>query len=286
MSDEPISEGVLTDAFAHIRTLYVGGHPDVMKVRDAMKLAVDVLSRVSDDAIAATDDPEAAERLEQAMTMVRAAVVGTLSAIRAPDPPDPPRARGARAAGRSRQPSKSTLLRIFAGQPRERERPPDPPAPQAPPNGHLPALLSQIEGALLTADRLLASSEPPAAERVQASWPEDKDLLDLMHELLSAHHERDGEHAMREIARLKDDLRLRYGIEAVAFDEENGHCFQYVENVDSADPRVTTVRPALVAPDGLLRKGEVRGPARTARVAGNAAAQGHETTDQERPDDD
>jgi hypothetical protein len=126
----------------------------------------------------------------------------------------------------------------------------------------MPRLLDQVEAAFEAVDRLLAAAQPPPPERVEVPWADDHDLMNLMHELFSAETENDGELALRRIAHLKSDLSTRHGIDVVLFDGTNDALFSFGRNLDPADPRYTTVRPALVTADRTLRRGEVRGPVR------------------------
>jgi hypothetical protein len=211
------------------------------------------------------------DRIALAEEVLRSTIVGTLYAVRRPPPP--PRSRPAPRRPPERSNPLQPLARLFG-----REDEPQHPGPREQVEGarvaesrrppaptvHTPLLLQQVQAAFEAADRLLAAAEPPPPERVQVPWAEDRELVDLLHELLSAHAEQDGELALRHIARLKQDLALRHDIETVDFDGENDRYFSFGRNADPADRRITTVRPALVVSGRVARRGEVRGPPPTA----------------------
>ncbi len=250
-------EGVLASAFARVRQGLETDLPGLASVRDATKALREALERLP-EACAGED----AGPVALAGDMVRAAVLGTLGAVRGSDPPasnhrEEPR-RGGRRGG--------LIDKIRPGDNhRDREpdrRPEEPPRLPSEPAVHTPTLLDQLTAAFEAADRVLAAAEPPPPERVVLGWAEDTQLLDVFHELLTADAERDGELALRHIAHLKSTLRLQHGIEAVEYDEGTENAFTYMQHTDPADRRILTVRPALVASGRLLRRGEVRGPKR------------------------
>ncbi|MBB5121037.1 hypothetical protein AF335_20220 [Streptomyces eurocidicus] len=203
--------------------------------------------------------PNSRRQLAAAVDLLRAVSLGTLAAVRAPAAPPqrPPRPSSPLAP----------LLRLLPlGLDEDhRHEPPRPPRPTV----HTPTLLDQLQAAAEAADRLLAEAEPPAPERVPLRWSEDRDVLNLLRDLLSAHAERDGELALRHIDRLRKDLVLRHDIAVVDFDGTNDALFSFVMHPDPGEGEFVTSRPALVAADGrVLRPGEVRGPARTQSPAG------------------
>ncbi|ARZ71966.1 hypothetical protein M1P56_13905 [Streptomyces sp. HU2014] len=201
------------------------------------------------------DTPNSRRQLAAAVDLLRAVSLGTLAAVRAP----------ATTGAQPQRPSSplSPLLRLLPlglGDEDRREERPRPPRPTV----HTPTLLDQLQAAAEAADRLLAEAEPPAPERVPLRWSEDRDVLNLLRDLLSAHAERDGELALRHIDRLRKDLALRHDIAVVDFDGTNDPLFSFVVHPDPEERNFVTSRPALVAADGrVLRPGEVRGPART-----------------------
>lgn len=192
------------------------------------------------------DAGAAAVQLRGVEDLVRAAVLGSLTTVRVPPRPVPPRPRPAE--DRGLLPFRIPLL----GGP--------PPAPPPPPAGpvlmvHVPTLLDQLQAVFEAADRLLAAAVPPPPREVVRAWADDKDLVDLFHDLLTADLAEDGELALRHCAQLRHDLRLRYGIRRVLFDGSNEEYFAF-----SAGEGGTTIRPALVTEEGrILRRGEVRG---------------------------
>src|SRR5262249_42169979 len=129
---------------------------------------------------------------------------------------------------------------------------------------HVPALFDQIEAALEAADRALAAAAPPPPVRVPVPWSDDRELMDLVQDLLAAGVEGDGELALRHIARLRADLLLRHRIEAVDVDGAREGLFSFPQDTgprDTAQPSAepVTVRPALLGDGGrVLRRGEVR----------------------------
>lgn len=199
-------------------------------------------------------------QLVEAVEMIRAAAIGILSAMRAPAVPPPPPERPA--------PPRPRRIPIFGGrgdgrgEPRRDHRRDEPPPPPPRPVVHTASLLDSVQAAAEAADRLLAEAAPPPAERVTRPWAEDRDLVNLLRDLMTARQEQDPEYALRLLDRLHEDLALHHGIDVVAYDGGNGALFAFGRHTDPDRTDVVTVRPALVGADGrVLRPGEVRRPA-------------------------
>jgi hypothetical protein len=204
------------------------------------------------------DEGAAAVQLRGVEDLVRAAVLGSLTTLRIPPRPVPPRPRTPEDRG-GIFPFRIPLLSS-----------PPPPPPPPPPTGpvlvvHVPTLLDQLQAVFEAADRVLAAAEPPPAERVVQPWADDKELVDLFHDLLTADLEDDGELALHHVTRLRKELVLRHGIRRVLFDGSNEEYFAFTAGPGAGGN--TTIRPALVTDDGrILRRGEVRGSGRAADV--------------------
>ncbi|MEU7594883.1 hypothetical protein AB0B79_17885 [Streptomyces sp. NPDC039022] len=192
------------------------------------------------------------------MELVRAAVVGTLAAVRAPTLPQP----------RPSPPRRSPfhlLLTGFGGDEddRRREREHEEELLRVRrPVAHTVSLLEQLHAALESADRLLAEAEPPPPEKVPLAWHEDDELVNLLRDLMAAHSEHDGELALRRIAGLRQELSLRHDIDVVDFDGTNEWLFTVGRQPGGpAGGDCRTVQPALVLKDGrILRRGEATMP--------------------------
>ncbi|MFE0045295.1 hypothetical protein [Streptomyces albireticuli] len=265
-----MSRDILATAFKRQRPqldIRLEDHATTENATAALRAALERLDPAS--AAAPGEDregtPNSRRQLAAAVDLLRAVSLGTLAAVRAPAA-----TTGARPPQRSSSPL-TPLLRLLPlglGDEDHREERTRPPRPTV----HTPTLLDQLQAAAEAADRLLAEAEPPAPERVPLRWSEDRDVLDLLRDLLSAHAERDGELALRHIDRLRKDLALRHDIAVVDFDGTNDSLFSFVVHPDPEERNFVTSRPALVAADGrVLRPGEVRGPARKPFPAG-----GHE----------
>lgn len=257
-----MSRDILATAFKRQRPqldIRLEDHATTETATAALRAALERLDPASAPGGDREATPNSRRQLAAAVDLLRAVSLGTLAAVRAPAAP----------AQRPPRPSSplTPLLRLLPlGLDDDRRH--EPPRPVRP-TVHTPTLLDQLQAAAEAADRLLAEAEPPAPERVPLRWSEDRDVLNLLRDLLSAHAERDGELALRHIDRLRKDLALRHDIEVVDFDGTNDALFTFVAHPDPGERDFVTSRPALVAADGrVLRPGEVRGPARTPAPAG------------------
>ena len=203
------------------------------------------------------------ERLDQLQEAVRAGFVGALRAIRSPaaGPPGPtpsgPDANERHDEGR-----------ILGVVPRFWQPPPAPaPRPAAarpaPARVDVSLLLSALEGALASADRVLDAAEPLPAERVPIPWAEDSDWMELCQDLLRARLTDDGALALSHIERLRRWLPDRHGIDVIETYDGNDEHFRVIT---ATDPAITTpriLRPALVirGRPGVVLRGEVILPA-------------------------
>ncbi|MET7606615.1 hypothetical protein ABZS96_29790 [Streptomyces avermitilis] len=270
-----MSEGFLTSVFRHQRSQLEIRLDDSIGTDAATAALREVLERLDAASYGASyraPGQEPGDRLRDAdrqqllaaVDLLRAAVVGTLSAVRAPAVAPPPR---------HRPPARrSPFPRIpFLGlgnddedwreaQEREREelRRRQPQRPTV----HTLSLLDQVQAAVEAADRLLTTAELPPPERVVRPWSEDAELVNLLRDLMAAHAVWDGELALRHVDRLRKNLALMHDIKVVDFDGTNEELFAFGTHQDPSDKRVVTVQPALMAADGrVLRRGEVREPA-------------------------
>lgn len=220
------------------------------------------------------------ERLEQLQQSLRAGFVGALRAILPPaaGPAPPPRPDTPGGPGRGDE-------GLFRGRmPWSRHEPPAPAAvaPPAPARVDISLLLSALEGALASADRVLESAEPLPAERVPIPWAEDSDWMELCQDLLQARLADDGPLALRHIERLRRWLPSRHGLEVIeAYDGKDEH-FRVIPASDPAITEPRTLRPALVRNDrpGAVLRGEVVLPAGdlTATTTASPNAAGEETS--------
>jgi hypothetical protein len=251
----------------------LAGHPRLRELMRYEYVSADVAKRalreVFDDierefdtgwgARAAETDEERQRR--EAVRLLRATIVGTLSAVLSPPPsasgrPPPPLP--------PQRPVRIPLIGLSFGE----ARPPGPPAEKrdSRPRVHTPTLHSQLLAAFEAADELLAAARPRPPERVTRPWSKDAELIDTLHDLLAAGVFGDGEMGLRYIAGLRGKLAQHHDIEVVAYDGSNDELFTVSPNRDpanSADPRGTTLRPALLVHGQLLRRGEARAPAPT-----------------------
>ncbi|MFK8843881.1 hypothetical protein [Streptomyces sp. Ac-502] len=254
-----MSEGHLSAAFQSARTkleLTLDDQPATEQATHAIRAALTRLAREAET----HPDLDASERRQTAaaVELVRAAVVGTLAAVRAPALPQP----------RPSPPRRSPFHLILNGfgsdeEDRRREREHEEELLRVRrPVAHTVSLLEQLHAALESADRLLAEAEPPPAERVPIAWHEDGELVNLLRDLMAAHSENDGELALRRIARLRQELALRHDIDVVDFDGTNEWLFTLGRQPGGpADGDWRTVQPALVLKDGrILRRGEATVP--------------------------
>ncbi|MEF3113589.1 hypothetical protein [Streptomyces chrestomyceticus] len=251
-----MSEGYLGAAFQSARTqleLTLDDQPATEQATHAIRAALNRLARDAET------HPElgASERRQTAaaVELVRAAVVGTLAAVRAPALPQP----------RPSPPRRSPFHALLTGfgseeedRRREREREEELLRGRRP-VAHTVSLLEQLHAALESADRLLAEAEPPPPEKVPIAWHEDGELVNLLRDLMAAHSENDGELALRRIARLRQELSLRHDIDVVDFDGTNEGLFT-LDRQPGGGPAAgdcRTVQPALVLKGGrTLCRGE------------------------------
>lgn len=203
------------------------------------------------------------EQLDQLQEAVRAGFVGALRAIRRPAagpprPGGPPRPAGPPRPGGPGGPERNDEGKVFGILPRFWEPPPAPvPVTRpAPPRLDIDVLLSALEGALASADRVLDAAEPLPPERVRIPWAEDSDWMELCQDLLQARITDDGDLALSHIERLRRWLPERHGIDVIdTYDGSDEH----FRVATASDPSVTvprTLRPALVPrgrPDAVLR---------------------------------
>lgn len=134
-------------------------------------------------------------------------------------------------------------------------------------------LLNAVEDALGEVDRALAGIERPAPRTLP--WKHDKELLDLLLDLLAAQLRQDGRYALARIAALREDLPLRHGIRVVEYSERGEHgefgpeaLFDLPDGPVAPPDSVRTVAPALVSDDQeVLRQGRV--VPRTTRYGGS-----------------
>lgn len=254
-----MSEGYLGAAFQSARTqleLTLDDQPATEQATHAIRAA---LTRLARDA---ETHPElgASERRQTAaaVELVRAAVVGTLAAVRAPALPQ----------ARPSPPRRSPLHLLLNGfgsdeEDRRREREHEEELLRVRrPVVHTASLLEQLHAALESADRLLTEAEPPPPEKVPVAWHEDGELVNLLRDLMAAHSENDGELALRRIAGLRRELPLRHDIDVIDFDGTNEWMFTLGRQPDGpAGGDFRTVQPALVLKDGrVLRRGEATTP--------------------------
>lgn len=134
--------------------------------------------------------------------------------------------------------------------------PPRPPAPPPPvPAPRLTADLDRarraLRGAFEAIDRLLVEADPPPPEVVSLDWADDKDLLGVLQDLLTASQSDDAELALGHVRRFQQ-LGERHGIMAVLWDQENELLFSFEANIDPEATEDVTVAPALVDPSGRL----------------------------------
>ncbi|MPY56352.1 hypothetical protein [Streptomyces spongiae] len=253
-----MSENYLSGAFRQPRTelqLALDEQTGTEHVTHALRAVLTRLGRLAED----DRDLDASVRrqLSAAVDLLRAAVVGTLSAVRAPAVPEP----------RSPRPRRSPFripLPGFGSDDEERrwarEREEDLLRSRRP-VVHTGSLLDQVQAALEAADRLLAEAEVPPPVRVPIDWHEDAELVNLIRDLMTAHSEGDGELALRRIDRLRKDLALRHDIEVVDFDGSNEWMFTLGTSPGVTGGGYRTTQPALVMRDGrILRRGEAVGP--------------------------
>jgi hypothetical protein len=248
----PAEQPNLTGAFRAARAATTAGMPEYLETPAAAEFVRAVFAALP-ARVPGTPDPQ----LASAVDVIRAGVLGTLSALRMPATrqhrPEPDYA-----AEHDRwRPS----LPFFGSR-----DPAPPPAPERPqrPFVHLPALLDQMEAAFEAVDRILVAAAPPPPERVRLPWADDGELIALFQDLLGAEVEDDGRLALRHIARLRKDLLLAHRIESVIFDGTRENLFAFTASPAVGLAAGATVRPALVTDEGrLLRRGEVRMPARS-----------------------
>ncbi len=249
-------------------------------------LSREVVTKADADAEAGSGDPSSAdalrlrhrEQLDQMQEALRSGFVGVLRAVHggayaSPPPgtgspggsgdPDDPGQRDQRSArGFSFPP-------IFGGPgsrpPARQEAPPPPPPPQV----NVDRLLAAMDGAFASADRVLEAAAPLPPVRVKMTWAEDRELTELLQELLCAGLTHDEERAFKQIDRLRSWLPDMHGIRVVeTWDEDDDH-FRVAFSDDPAltGPRVES--PALVLSDGsaIVRRGAVTLPAQASRPA-------------------
>ncbi|MET7716679.1 hypothetical protein [Streptomyces sp. NPDC005407] len=289
-----MTEGFLTSAFKHQRPrleMHLDDNAGTDTVTAALREVLERLDAASYGASyrapgQARDGtlPDAArQQLVATVDLLRAAVVGTLSTVRAPAVP-PPRHRPP--ARRSPFPRIAFLglggddedSREAEARELEEQRRRQPPRPTV----HTLSLLDHVQAAMEAADRLLAEAEPPPPERVALPWAEDAELLNLIRDLMAAHAEWDGELALRHIDRLRKNLALLHDIKVVDFDGTNEGLFAFGTHPDPEEERVVTVQPALVTAGGrVLRRGEVHEPAPAPQgpPGGGTPAPAHEHPD-------
>ncbi|MFE7032443.1 hypothetical protein ACFU9Y_19210 [Streptomyces sp. NPDC057621] len=280
-----MSEGFLTSAFRRQRPRLEMRLEDHIGMDTATAALRDVLERLEAEARGASHrtpgqyaghapQDTGQRQLVAAIDLLRAAVVGALSAVRAPVVP-PPTDRPP--PGRR---SQLPFMSFFglgrdeedeweAGQrAREEQRRRTPPRPTA----HTLSLLDHVQAAVEAADRLLEEAQPLPPEEVVLPWDRDSELLNLIRDLMAAHAEWDGELALRHIDRLRKNLALLHDIKVVDYDGTNEGLFSFGIHQAPDERRVVTLRPALVAADGrVLQRGEVREPA--ARPSANAVGE-------------
>ncbi|WP_406175896.1 hypothetical protein [Streptomyces sp. NBC_00996] len=254
-----MSGGFLSAAFRQPRTqleLTLDEQTGTENVTHALRTVLTRLERVADED--GELDARVRPQLVAALDLLRAAVLGTLSTVRAP----------AVAPPRHRPPPRRPGLRLpFLGggdddeERREWEREEERLRRPQRPVVHTASLLEQFQAAVEAADRLLAEAEPPPPVRVPIAWHQDAELVNLIRDLMAAHAESDGDLALRHIDRLRKELALRHDIEVVDFDGTNEYLFTLGTHPGPADGRYRTVQPALVTTDGrVLRRGEATGP--------------------------
>ncbi|MFJ8630205.1 hypothetical protein [Streptomyces sp. NPDC093568] len=250
-----MSDGYLSGAFRQPRReleMALDEQTGSEQVTHALRAVLTRLAHAAEDDTGL--DPTVRRQLAAAVDLLRAAVVGTLSAVRTPAVPPLRSPRPRRSSFRLPFPG-------FGGGDEEEERRwarqrEEDLLRSRRPVVHTVSLLDQVRAALEAADRLVAESEPPPPVRVPMAWHEDTELVNLIRDLMTAHTEGDGDLALRHIDRLRKELALRHDIEVVDFDGTNEWLFTLDGRPGPADGRHRTVQPALTTGGRILRRGE------------------------------
>jgi len=212
-----------------------------------------------------------AEQLTRAVDALQRALTASLVAMRMPpaalprQPPEPgPEHQGPDPVSRAL----GGLKRMVAP---GREPAYEPGSPAYPPPDPVmiiqrDALADQVRAACDALDDLLDAAEPPAPVVTARPWAEDRELVGLFHDLLSARQTGHAAKALNRLDHLADQLAQRHGIEVIehSAQAEAVGWFSMSTTSDTSLDRIRTVRPALVARGRLIAVGEAVRPQGTA----------------------
>ncbi|MFC4120932.1 hypothetical protein [Nonomuraea zeae] len=207
-----------------------------------------------DDMAKAVDQPHA----RPVVISVRTVVGGVLESLRLQRPaaPPPPERtdllRRLRALVGNPPPGRGDLLRrlraLIAG--------PPPPVKVV---VDVDELLGAVEDAFAGLDRaVMVMTDLPAGP---VPWHEDRDLVALLHDLLSAGVRERPDLALRRIQVVEETLRMHRGIDTVRYDpdapDHDGKLFNFPRGSEPGDPGLTTYEPALLVDGQVIRRGKV-----------------------------
>jgi hypothetical protein len=237
----------------------------------SIQQARDLIRRWAEQLRAEIGTADAAESVragqqERAVDALQRALTASLSAIRTPGarPSRQPQPRPERQGQDPLSRGVGGLLRAIGGEPR-----PDPPPRAQPPPGpvaiHRDLLADHARAACDALDDLLDAADPPAPAVTVRPWAEDRELVALFQDLLSARQTGHAAKALSRLDHLAGQLAQRHGIEVVehSAQAEAAGWFSMATSSDASLDRIRTVRPALVASGRIVAVGEAVRPQAT-----------------------
>ena len=221
--------------------------------RADITLAARELALLLDGMVKKADQPPA----RSVVIGVRAAVDGVLHSLRFRRPAAPPPDRSdllhrLRAMVLNSPPGRGDLLHRVRSL---LARPPLPVAVVV----DVDELLSAVEEAFAALDKAVMAATDLPADTV--AWHEDRDLVALLHDLLSAGVRERPDLALRRIQVVEEMLRMHRGIDTVRYDpaapEHDGKLFSFPHGSEPSDTDLTTYEPALMVDGHVIRRGKV-----------------------------
>ncbi|MEU6995541.1 hypothetical protein ABZ953_33410 [Streptomyces sp. NPDC046465] len=234
-----------------------------LSVREATQETGALLDRLHERWLDQADRPsrERCDAVRDALAALRIAVGHTLRGVlvHAPGGLGTPYSGTPRpAAGRPRHAQSSNRFVRFLRGEADAGPPSWPPPPPPQPVVSKDRLLDALGHALEAVDRSFGAL---AAEPAKApAWDEDEDLVEVLHDLLTAAVRGSPDLALAKITALRDKVRLQRGIEAIGYDPHNpahdARLFEFAAPAVPGGPGRCQV-PALVHGTHVLRRGTV-----------------------------
>ncbi|MDT3396024.1 hypothetical protein RKE29_05100 [Streptomyces sp. B1866] len=245
-----------------------GGALDALRARLDATAAPRELARALAGTLGAPPPPGTPLPVAPFVQAVESAVCLTLYALADASAPPPAGGDGQAAAlpGAAAEPGGAAWFGRPRGRRprREADGPPAEAAP-APMRVSVAKVLDSVRAALEAADQVLDAAIPRPAEPEPLPWSEDRELIDMLHDVLAAGARGREGFALRRIADLEESL-LAHGIQTLRYDPDDGAeagdpvRFDFVEGARPGEPGMT-LAPALVdlaADSRTLRRGRVR----------------------------